>query len=129
MSGVRSDCGRSGAAFYDSGMICRGVYRDGVVRIKGKLHWPNGARVRLYLEVEPRVSLTPEARKRSAAEGKAMNAPRKKLSRKKMTKAERRTSLDAAFGMWKDRPEWAGMTSVEILADIRCRSAMRALSD
>jgi hypothetical protein len=41
----------------------------------------------------------------------------------KMTKKERLAAAAAARGTWKDRPEWKGMTAIQIAAELR-RSAL-----
>ena len=43
----------------------------------------------------------------------------------RLTKAERTAALDAARGSWKDRPEWKGMTSIQIAAELRRRTIRR----
>ena len=40
----------------------------------------------------------------------------------KMTKKERLAAVRAGYGAWKDRPEWKGMTSIQIAAELRRRS-------
>ncbi len=40
----------------------------------------------------------------------------------KMTKAERLAAAAAVRGDWKDRPEWKGMSSVRIAAELRRRA-------
>ena len=42
------------------------------------------------------------------------------------TRAEKVHPLIALAGMWKDRPEWKGMTSVEIVAELRRRPSLAA---
>jgi hypothetical protein len=43
----------------------------------------------------------------------------------KLTKQERLAAAQAVRGDWKDRPEWKGMSSIEIAAELRRRAFSR----
>jgi hypothetical protein len=79
-------------------MTFRGVYQNGVVVLSGDVDLENGTPV----DVNPSRSGAKRSRRSSS----------KKPARKEHP-------LIALAGIWKDRPEWKSMTSVEVLADIR----------
>ena len=106
-------------------MTYRGVYRDGYVRLEGDNDLQDGARVEVSLEPDSRLPRTAAERLRAAAEGKAAAALLKRLTSKRMTKAQRLAALDAAFGMYKDRPDWKGKSTVQIAAELRVRASRR----
>jgi len=104
------------------------------VRLEGDVDFRNGSCVA--------VSVVRKARKPFAAKPFAQTRsskpkPKRPLSRweravdsvKRMTKAECMDAVMAAGGVWKDRPEWKGMTPVQIAADSRKRAGSPARND
>ena len=89
-------------------MTLRSVVRDGMIDVNGEI--PDGTPVRIVRDDKPR---------RSAKKAKA---PAKRTAKKKATRAGVKPKSDPimkVFGMWKDRPEWKGKSSVEIARELR----------
>lgn len=98
-------------------MTLRGTFRDGVVYVSGGREADalrNGDSVEITpVHFKPRAAATTSRGKRALP------------ARKPATKIQRLAAFDAAFGMWKDRKEWAGLTSVEVVAGLRRRASER----
>jgi outer membrane protein assembly factor BamB len=86
-------------------MSYRGVYRDGIVVLEGEVDLRNGTTV----EVNP-------ARGKGKGRRKVSSTPRRDR------KAAQVHPFIALAGLWKDRPEWRGRSSVEIVRELRRRS-------
>ncbi|CAG0997522.1 hypothetical protein PHYC_02659 [Phycisphaerales bacterium] len=97
-------------------MSFKGTYRDGIVYLTG-----NGSEV--ARRDGERVEVTPLRRPRKSA-GPARARPASK-TKKRLTKAQRLAAFDAAFGIWKDRPDWKGKTTLEIVAELRKKAMGR----
>lgn len=106
-------------------MTYRGVYRGGVVRLEGEVDLPEGSVVEVSRAGRTSRKRTASEQRRANAEGKAAAAYWKRLTSKRMTKAQRLAAFEAAFGAWKDRPEWEGLSSAQIAAELRKRAARR----
>lgn len=96
-------------------MTFRGIVKNGVVVFENGAALPDGTTVR----VQPERKQAAKTASRGAPTRRKPRAPRKRSSRAE----EVREALAATFGIWKDRPEWRGMTTLEIQADLR-RKAM-----
>jgi hypothetical protein len=90
-------------------MVYRGVYQDGVVVLEGEVDLRNGSRV----EVQP-------ARRATTAESK------KRAGKGARTSAKSADPLLKFFGVWKDRADWKGRSSVEVAKELRRRAGRRA---
>lgn len=87
-------------------MTYRGVYRDGVVTLEGDVDLRNGAIVEVNAASTRRVAAA------SASTTKARKPVRQK----------KKHPFIALAGIWKDRDDWRGKTSEEIVAGFRTRS-------
>jgi hypothetical protein len=88
-------------------MTFRGVYRDGVVIIDDPSGLRNGAVVEV---IQP-------ARVASGASTK--------VRRKKATTKKGKDPLLALAGIWKDRPEWKGKSTLEVARALRKKAMGR----
>lgn len=84
-------------------MTYRGVYQNGMVFFEGEVGLRNGDRV----DVNP----SRKAGRRSSTKAKA-----KARGGKKPAAVH---PLIALAGIWKDRPDWRGKSSVEVVAELR----------
>jgi hypothetical protein len=115
-------------------MTFRGFVRDGKIVIDTHGELPDGTPVEA-LPLSPKRKPKGKAKPRG---GKAAKAARKTRKAKAAAGSKRRLGAAKArrgarreesittspfFGIWKDRPEWKGMTAVEIAAELR-RKAM-----
>jgi hypothetical protein len=84
-------------------MMFKGVYRDGVVVLEDATGLRNGQPVDVV----------------------ASRTARKGAGGRKVKPSARKQKADAFLalaGLWKGRPEWKGMSSVEIAAELRRRA-------
>jgi hypothetical protein len=90
-------------------MTYRGVYRDGLVILEGDVNLRNGDHVDVNLR----------GSSGSARAGRAKS--RKQVSKARVGKGRAQPvhPLIALAGIWKDRPEWKGKSSVEVVAELR----------
>lgn len=106
-------------------MVYRGVYRDGVVIVPGGLDLPEGAEVEVLPAARGGNSRRPAAKpkgKKPAAAKKTLAKKSKVAKRpKRMSKAERLAALEAARGMWKNRPDFRGRSTEEIAHEWRLK--------
>lgn len=89
----------------------RTVVRDGLIVINTHGEVPDGTPVEVMRTAD-----------------RATNRAGKKAAKKSKKKSKQKTPpLDnlPGFGMWKDRPEWKGLTTLEIMARLRERSLGR----
>ncbi len=95
-------------------MTLRGTVRDGMIAINTHGMLPEGAEVEV-VRVDPR-------KNGRAATGAGARVTKKK----KKTKAGRRPKdpLLALAGMWSNRPEWKGLTSLEIQQQLRRKAGI-----
>lgn len=105
-------------------MTYRGIVQNGIVIIEN----PDGLRDGTVVDVQPagrRAKKSRDLQPRPAA-----SAPNRSAKKAKALKSRaRRASGDPlfeAFGLWKNRPEWKGKSTIEIAAELR-RKAMGRL--
>jgi hypothetical protein len=87
-------------------MTYRGVYQDGVVILEGDVPLRNGDRV----SVNPSKAKTRSRQKPKLRSGRSGAKPSKKVH-----------PFIALAGIWKDRPDWKGKSTLEVVADLRKR--------
>jgi hypothetical protein len=106
-------------------MIYQGVCRDGVIVLRGEVDLAEGQVVEVLPKGRPRgkAKAPKTARKQPVTDRARSKRPASKPPRP--SRERRVEALRAAFGMWKDRPEWQGMTAVEITAELRRRALGR----
>jgi hypothetical protein len=88
-------------------MIFKGIYRDGIIILEDATGLRNGTVVEVT---------------RTAERAKAATKPTAKSKKKSSTRRKRSGGSVAdwpAFGIWKNRPDWKGKTSVEIARELR----------
>jgi hypothetical protein len=96
-------------------MTIRGIIRNGMIETDGEL--PDGTEVRI-VPVKPRG--TKSAR---AGQPAVKTAPRKKRVAAARKRGDSKSNpLLPLFGIWKDRPEWKGLTTLEIHKLLRAKS-------
>ena len=83
-------------------MTFRTTVRDGMININTRGEIPDG-------EVVEIVRIGPASSKSTA----------KTVKRSRATKRPKKDPFLAAFGAWKDRPEWKGKTALEIQQILR----------
>jgi hypothetical protein len=91
-------------------MTYRGVYRNGVVVIDGEVGWPDGASV----EVRPAAR---RAKRGSNQRARPTSKAKRKPSEKKVD------PIMALAGIWKDRPDWRGLSTLQVVAKLRERAS------
>lgn len=104
-------------------MTFRGIYRDGVIVPNSEPGLSNGTVVRCTPAAKPQR----KAPVKTAAQTRKKSGSRAEKTRR-MTKPQRVAAVMQAFGMYRDRPDWRGRSSIEIAAELRQNalgSAMR----
>jgi hypothetical protein len=91
-------------------MTLRGTVRDGVIAINTHGTLPEGAEVEV-VRVEP------------AKNGHARATSRKKIAKKKPSRKGAHPLVKLA-GIWRDRPEWKGLSSLEIQQQLRRKAGI-----
>lgn len=101
-------------------MTYRGIFQNGVVIVENA----DGLRNGTVVDVQPAKRSTKSKRsvrpQRSAA---VRSRPAKKTRRKGRARKAVGDPFIESFGLWKDRPEWKGKSTLEIAAELR-RKAM-----
>jgi len=92
-------------------MIFRTTVKDGLIIINTHGKIPDGTPVEV-VRVKP-------PRKKSAAK----KPVKKKATGRKAKKTDAAEAFQSLAGIWKDRPDWKGKTTLEIAAELR-RKAM-----
>ena len=119
MSELRKRC----IYFY---MTYRGIYRDGVVVLQGDVALQDGEAVEVNTAKPNRQPPATPNKKKLRSE-----APQRRAGGKTAKKTRTRKSIQdlAAFGIWKDRAEWKGLSTLEIMAQLRTHSLGRGNTD
>ena len=91
-------------------MTYRGVFRGGVIVVLGKTDMQNGDAVVVsrYQRGSKRRVASKKTSKKKAAKTHSVDA-----------KSKKRHPFMALGGIWKDREDWRGLTSLEVLERIR----------
>ncbi len=97
-------------------MTFRAVVRDGMIAINTHGQLPDGTEV----EVLP-VNRPAPRRKGKKKAAKAASRTRGSSSRGRAGKSAKASAdpLDSLIGIWKDRPDWKGKSTLEIAAELR----------
>ncbi|MBX3403252.1 MAG: hypothetical protein KF699_07570 [Phycisphaeraceae bacterium] len=89
-------------------MTLRSVVRDGLIVVNTHGEIPDGTPVVILRDDKPRRT------------GKKAKSAKQATTKKKARSAARKPLRElAAFGMWKNRPEWKGKSSAEIARELR----------
>ncbi len=92
-------------------MTYRGVYRDGVIVLSGDVDLQNGDTV--DVNRNSAAGVTPKR--------KPVSADKKRARAGSSKKKQSEHPFLALAGMWKDRKDWRGKSSVKVVAEIRDR--------
>lgn len=107
-----------GRGRYNQGMTFRAVVQDGLIVINTHGAIPDGTTVRVVRAGAPR--------KVAKTASRATKGPRAKEAGKPVRRvAQKPHPLLALAGIWKDRPDWRGKSSTEVVAELRRRSVGR----
>lgn len=90
-------------------MTLRSVVRDGLIVVNTHGEIPDGTPVVILRDDQPQRG------------GKKTKPPAKRAKKKKARGATKPKAdpIMKVFGMWKNRPEWKGKSSVEIARELR----------
>lgn len=111
-------------------MTSRGVYRDGIVTLRGDVDLRNGATVDVNLRSLPKKSRRKALSAKASVKEKAASNVAALfrangwglLPRRKMTKEQRIAAALAVQGTWSDRADWKGKSTVQIAKELRERA-------
>jgi hypothetical protein len=92
-------------------MTFRTVVRDGLIVINTHGELPDGTPVEVV---------------RTRSGHKSVSAPRRQVKKTKAPAKKKPIRELAFFGMWKDRPEWKGKTTLEIQKELREKALGRS---
>ncbi len=107
-------------------MTYRGVYRDGVVVLQGDVALQEGEAVEVNTARPNRATIAVPNKKSLRSDAPAK---RTRGTKAKKTQSRKKVQDLAAFGIWKNRAEWKGLSTLEIMAQLRTRSLGRTSAD
>lgn len=113
-------------------MTFKGIFRDGIVILESAAGLRNGEPVevqrspRKRVPPKPRHPVFPVEQSPSERVAALLRAGKwEQALRIRLTKEERMAAAAAAYGSWKDRPEWRGKSSAQISRELRRKAARR----